>query len=130
MTDKEAYQHLQASWVRDNDVEVGDIVKVLRAPKDNELGSRVFCTEAKKEMVGNNCQVRSIRPNGVCLNGWAFPFFCDYLRVENVGCWPFFCLEVVKKEVPKIKLTCEVNGNTVPLSTLSEETLLKIRRQS
>jgi len=115
MTDREAYRHLQASWVKLHNVEVGDIVKVLRAPKTDELGSLVFHAKGKEEMVGNNCQVQSIDLSRIRLNGWAFPFFC---------------LEFVRKAEPTIKLTCEVNGETVPLNTLSEETLLKIRRQS
>jgi len=114
MTDEEAYAHLQKSWVREYNVEVGDIVRVLRTPKTSELGSGAFHAEAKKELVGNNYQVQCIWSYGVRLDGWAFPFFC---------------LDFVKKAEPEIKLTCEVNGKTVPLSTLSEETLLNLRKQ-
>jgi len=118
MTDEEAYAHLQKSWVRKYNVEVGDIVRVLRAPKTNELGSAAFHAEAKKEMAGNNYQVQKIWSHGVHLDGWAFPFFC---------------LDFVKKAESEIKLTCEVNGQTVPLSMLmsmlSEETLLNLRKQ-
>jgi len=115
MTDKEAYQHLQASWVKDNNIKVGDIVKVLRIPKRNELGSDCWSACYYQTAVGTEISVDFVYPDKIVLDGYG---------------WPFFCLEFVRKAPPKIKITCEVNGKKVPLKDLSEETLLKLRRRS
>jgi len=110
---QEAYKVMQAAWVELYDVEIGDTVKIIRDTKNNELGSLLgYCDW----MTGKECRVLFIRDN--CID------------LERAGCFPFFCLEVVKKAEPKIEVTCKVNGKTMPLSTLSEETILNIRRGS
>jgi len=110
---QEAYKIMQAAWVELYDVEVGDTVKIIRDTKNNELGSlHGYCDW----MTGKECQVSSIGNN--------------YIGLERAGYFPFFCLEVVKKAEPKIEVTCKINGETMPLSTLSEETILNIRKGS
>jgi len=113
-----AYEILQAGWVKLCNVDVGDTVKVLKEiTTDDELGS--YFTKCGENRVGNTYKVARINKHGIELD------------VENkLFVYPFFCLEFVKKGMPKIELTCKVNDKIVPLSTLSEETLLKIRRQS
>jgi len=111
---KDAYQILQAEWVRLYNVEVGDTVKVLRTAEYHELGWSNSWTMGK-QVVGKILKV--------CHIGY------DISLGDGFG-YPFFCLELVKKAKPKIELTCKVNNKTVPLNTLSEETILNIRRQS
>jgi len=126
MTDKEAYQHLQASWVRDNNVKVGDTVKVLRAPTTpEELGYGGLEVGEKRRYVGRTFEIIGLGMLGI-------KNLAVVLDVPDsrFNCFPFFCLEVVKKAESKIKITCEVNGKVSKLSDISEETLLKIRRQS
>jgi len=110
---QEAYKVMQAAWVELYDVEVGDTVKIIRNMKHNELGSlHDYCDW----MTGKECRVSAIKDN--------------YIALEQAGYFPFFCLEVVKKAEPKIEVTCKINGKAMPLSTLSEETILNIRRSS
>jgi len=110
---EKAYKVMQAAWVELHHVEVGDTVKILRGMGHNELGS---VGESCNWMTGKECRVSAIKDN--------------YIALEQTGYFPFFCLEVVKKAEPKIEVTCKINGETMPLSTLSEETILNIRRSS
>jgi len=115
---QEAYKVMQAAWVELYNVEVGDTVRVIRCTEEDELGYRGCATNA----VGHISTIRSI-------------YGCDGIRLNEQSSsgsywFPFFCLEVVKKTEPKIEITCKINGETMPLSTLSEETILNIRRSS
>lgn len=116
MTDRELYVEMQARWVKENNVEEGDIVKVLRVPiKQNELGSNCGAAIGFTKDVGKEFFVEDIFSDRIVLGTWS---------------WPFFCLEFVKKTKPKIEISVKVNNKTVPLSTLSEETILNIWRNS
>jgi len=118
MTVEEAYKILQAEWVKLYDAEVGDMVKVLRTPTvNNELGSFGYETSAKGKFVGQTCKISRIDRHSLFLDET-----CGY-------CFPFFCLEFVKKAKPKIEITVKVNGKEVSLKSLSEETLLNIRKK-
>jgi len=114
---QEAYKTMQAAWVKLHNVEVGDTVRVIRCTRPDELGYRGKATNA----VGHISTIRYIQG-------------CDGIKLSECspsGFWfPFFCLEVVKKAEPKIEVTCKINGKAMPLSTLSEETILNIRRSS
>jgi len=112
MTDREAYEHLQASWIKLYNVEVGDTVRILRNMRFEELGCKGHNSIDAK---GLERKIDKIGPN--------------YIHLDRAGYWPFFCLELVKKAEPKIEITCKVNNKAVPLNTLSEETLLNIRKQ-
>lgn len=114
MNIEEAYKVLQAQWVKDNNVEVGDTVRVLRKAKTNELGWQNTWTPFMKS--GQTLRVKSISINNVNLD--VTPWGLGY---------PFFCLEFVKKAEPTIEITCKVNGKVTTLKTLSDETLLRIR---
>ena len=114
---KEAYKVLQAEWVKLYNVEVGDTVRVLSAPKENdELGTVGCCeSEGKKRMIGNSYEILRINSGtvaGISIYGWVFPFFC---------------LELVKKAEPKIEINVKINGKTAKLSQISEETLSNLR---
>jgi len=113
MSLKEAYKTMQAAWVKLHNVEVGDTVKILRNTRQDELGSiGGYCNW----MTGKERQVSFIGKN--------------YIGLEQVGYFPFFCLEVVKKAEPKIDITVKVNNKEVPLSVLSEKTILNIRSKT
>ena len=113
MTDSELYAEMQARWVKDNNVKVGDTVRILRDMKEDELGC---AGGASYECRGIETKIEEIT--------------LLYIGSENEGRWPFFCLEVIKKAEPTIKITCEVNDKKVSLKALSEETILNIRRQA
>lgn len=120
MNIEEAYKVLQAEWVRINNVEVGDLVKVTRVPKQAELGSDVYYNTSKQKQVGNSYEVERFKPRYIVLN-----------TGEGSAClYPFFCLELVKKAEPKIEIDVKINGVTSKLSDVSQETLLNIREKS
>ena len=93
MTKQELYKAMQALWVEEGNVKVGDTMKVLRAPKENELG---FCgsngkmdENYKEAAVGYEYKVKYINPNGIVL--------------ERKNSFPFFCLEKIKSvEKPEV----------------------------
>ena len=116
MSTKEAYKVLHDEWIKSNNVEDGDIVKVLRTPKEkDELGSETWAATGVKNMVGREYKIDSVFSNRIVVDGWS---------------WPFFCLEFVKKAEPKIEITVKINGKTSKLSDISKETLLNIRNQT
>ena len=81
MNIKEAYKVMQAQWVEDNDVKVGDTVKVLKSPDNNELGC--VCA-GHRDTVGNEMVVTKIRK--------------DSIEIEGAPRAPFFCLEKIKSK--------------------------------
>ena len=83
MNIKEAYKVMQAAWVDLYDVKVGDTVRVLRSPKNNELGC--ICA-GSRDYVGERKVVERI-----C---------CDF--IEAGPYWPFFCLEKIKSALHTI----------------------------
>ena len=113
MNTEEAYKVLQAAWVRLYNVEVGDIVRLVKAAKSYELGcTSSFCNSL--DDIGREFIVKAIHSEGgLKVNGWFVPFFC---------------LEFVKKAEPTVEITCKVNGEVTSLKTLSEETILNIRK--
>ena len=117
ISEQEAYRVLQEKWVALHDAAEGDIVKVLRVPsRACELGSDCYAAlNCSTFFVGKEFPIAGIAKDRIIIDGVS---------------WPFFCLQFVKKAESKIKITCEVNGKTVPLSTLSEESILNIRRNS
>ena len=119
MSVEKAYMLLQKKWVKLYDVEVGDIVEVLRVPNCGELGSGVRSPSGKGHCVRGSYNIKEIRHN------------CISLANGSTAClFPFFCLEFVKKADPTIEITCRVNGKVSTLKDISEETLLNIRRNS
>jgi len=111
MTDKEAYKHLQASWIKLYNVKVGDTVRILRDMCSDELG----CKGHKSlEIRGLERKIDKIGP--------------DYIHLEEGGYWPFFCLELVKKAEPETEITYKVSIKVEPLSALSEETISNLRK--
>lgn len=121
MNIQEAYEVMQAAWVELYNVEVGDVVRLLRAPKiSNELGCFSYKSTTKERYVGYSYEIEQIYSTCLVLKG------C----LPGHHCFPFFCLEFVKKAEPVIEITCKVNGEVTTLKTLSEETLLNIRENS
>ena len=111
MSVNEAYQVLQAEWVKTYNVEVGDTVRVLRAAKSGECGWED--SWIMDHFIGQTFKVRYI--------GRSIVLDCGYT-------YPFFCLEFVKKAEPTIKITCEVNNKLVPLNTLVETRRIEIEQ--
>ena len=116
MNIKEAYEVMQAEWVRLYNVEVGDTVKVIRAAKTHELGWNNSWQDGNMcESIGETLKVMGIDSDILLYNGYGYPFFC---------------LELVKKAEPVIEITLKINGKESKLSDISEETILNIRRES
>ena len=120
MNIKDCYNFMQAEWVKLYNVEVDDTVKVLCCGKDMELGFQSFFTPTMFTLIGSTAKITFIHTNGIGLSFSEDTYFC----------FPFFCLEFVKKAEPKIEITCKINNKDVPLSTLSKETLLNIREKT
>lgn len=83
---QEAYQTLQAEWVRVNDVQAGDSVRILREHEGRELGSKC-CNHSLRYLndVGREGVIRSI--------------YGDYINVKlasngNSCCVGFHHLEI------------------------------------
>lgn len=118
---QDAYKVLQAAC----GIEVGDMVKVLRAPtKSYELGSSVLSAALDKEFVGGTFPVSSIKARQISLEG----------RGERYWGFPFFCLELVRKTAPSIKVgshTVEFTGDGIKVGceVVSKETLEQIWRR-
>ena len=115
MSLRDCYELMQAEWVKLYNVEVGDIMRVLRAVKDCELGYFGESADRKNRMVGKCYEVLRIDSNHIVL---AHDYF------------PFFCLEFVKKAEPEIEINVKINGKISKLSDISKETLLNIRSQA
>ncbi len=95
---KEAYKVMQAQWVIDNDIEVGDKVKILRAIKTNELGS---------------CGGRGDYANKIGKIGCIAD---NYIDMTTYGFFPFFTLELVEKKKEEKMIT--VKGKEYSEDTL------------
>lgn len=129
---QEAYKTMQAA----SGIEVGDTVKMLRMPlSDDEMGWQVKTGSiaegssedyrTHKRALGEECTVREIDPiRGIGINypdnGW------DYA--------PFFCLELISKGKPPIKIgehTVEFtdNGLRVGCQEVSYKTLDEINER-
>lgn len=108
---EQAYKVLQES----SGIQVGDTVKILRTPKERELGFYWYVGVEKERMIGNTYTVDSVDPYFIRVNGRGF----------NI-----FCVEIVEKAVPKIEVDIKINGVTSKLSDISEETLRNIWRNS
>ncbi len=116
----ERYVEMQKDWVELYDVRVGDLVRILRVAKNSELGCCYWESSKKRTYVGNTYRVTEIVNDHLQLS----------INDSANHCWPFFCLEFVSKGQPTIEITCRVNGVVSTLKDVSEETLLKIRKQS
>ena len=75
MDEKEAYQVLQAAWVKKNDVRVGDEVEVLRPNEHNELGSgAAIHWQSELDGRGKRCKIDGIEKRYINAGGWMMPF--------------------------------------------------------
>lgn len=82
---KEAYKVMQAAWVKEYDVRVGDTVKVLRIAKSHETGwDNNWPSDRFVDKTGKVADIRTTG-SGVQIGG-----DCDNFL------FPFFCLEKVK----------------------------------
>jgi len=121
MSIEKVYEVMQEAWVELYNVEVGDVVKVLRTAKTRELGwVNSWVPEMKP---GRELKVTSITKNNVNLENVASRYG------SSLG-YPFYVLEPVKKAEPVIEITIKVNGKESKLSDISKETLLNIREKS
>ncbi len=115
---KEAYKVMQAAWVKEVGLEVGDTVKVLRSNVGGELGSNA-CGQTKNELVlnGNMAKVSEITERNI----WVLS---DGSGCPYTMCFPFFTLEFIKKAEKKPEKMVSVRGKEY-----SEDTLQKMIQQ-
>ena len=98
---KEAYRVMQAQWVKDNDIRVGDTVMVVKDWKSNELGfSGGAWGGHRDEQV-----IEDIFPNCLLLFG--------------TSCTPFFALEFISHTPVEEKMV-DIDGKKFSLSTIKE----------
>lgn len=109
---QEAYQVMQEHC----GIEVGDTVKVLRAPKEKyELGSSALIDSTDEKFVGGTFPVSRINAREIKLEGlghttWGFPFFCLEL------------VEKAKLEIPN-EVSFGKDGITVKGTFVSKDTI-------
>ncbi len=88
MDKQELYKKMQALWVEENGVKVGDKVKVLRQFGEYELGSNVLRSKWKPEkadMIGHVFPISQIYDTSISINS----------PKDNRREFPFFVLEIV-----------------------------------
>lgn len=119
---REAYKMMQAA----SGIEVGDTVKMLREFKRYEMGCNLIPSDIHGAMIGETYIVNQIEAVGdIRVNGGSIAFNAFL---------PFFCLELIAKGPPPIKIgehTVETDkdGITVGCESVPWETLEKILEQ-
>lgn len=119
---KEAYKVMQAAWVKENNIEVGDKVKCLRPFNAHELGCHSISSDS------TNCPRKGefVKDEAV---GAIRQINTEYLWIDcgtkYGGHWnfPFFVLELVEKAKKPEKMV------TVKGREYSEDTLQKMIQQ-
>lgn len=110
MDKKQWYEDGQALWVEENNVKVGDKVRVLRHFGEDELGfseAGSKCSKEKAGFVGRTLPICSIANNWIRLDsksecGWNYAF-------------PFFVLEIVER-APAITCKFFADGKEFDMS--------------
>lgn len=104
-----SYEDRQAEWVKENNIKVGDWVKIVRKFSRGEDGFGYCFIDKKMEiLIGKICKINSIDIHGI------------YVYDEDESdcyLWPYFCLE--KVEEPEKKY--------VPFDLSKEEDRAKLR---
>lgn len=91
---KESYEERAKKWIRDNDLKVGDYVKVIRRAKDYEDGWDSCWTKGMDDFVGKVIPVLTI--------GEARGVLISLRCCEWIGCdFPYFVLEKVEEPKPE-----------------------------
>ena len=98
---KEAYKVMQAEWVKENDVRVGDTVRILRCYISCELG----CSAAGCNYTGRQGIISGI--------------YDAYLYLGPLGQNPFFVLEIVDQPRETEEMV-EIKGKKWSKSTIAE----------
>lgn len=107
----ETYKVMQKAWVEENDVKVGDRVKILRANKFNELGSDTYDhTERELGRRGRFATIDEICPSRINVR----------ISSSNHYILPFFVLEIVEKVAKEPEQMITVNGKEYSESTLAK----------
>lgn len=75
---KEAYQVMQKAWVEENDVRVGDTVRILRENGNHELGSNSFPhskAEFHNKIENRTFSITNINKTYVQCDGYSVSWF-------------------------------------------------------
>ena len=93
---QELYKQMQAVYVEENDLRVGDTVRILRGAADNEMGCDSVRTTAggtgcKDVKIGTIVKIEAIRGS--------------HVRAGRSN-WPFFVLEIVAQPRDPV-ITCK-----------------------
>jgi transcription antitermination factor NusG len=96
---KMSYRELEKKWIKENNIEVGDKVKIIRRASDYEEGWNNIWTGEMLEYIGKEVTVYDL---GGCSRG---------IKIEEKNfCFPYFVLEPVKKQ-KEVKKSAEVKTN-------------------
>ncbi len=101
MNIKEAYEVMQAEWVRVNDVQKGDTVRILRDYNTYELG----CDAGGDDNTEKQSRVVSTKNRHIGVAGFGFV--------------PFFVLEIVDQPRDKSKMI-DIKGKKWSEDTIAE----------
>lgn len=78
-SDEEIYHKMYETWLKLNDVKVGDMMKIIRIP--NEFDKGFNCTFCNKDRIGEIHTVINIDNKYLCFGKCNVPYFC----LEKVG---------------------------------------------
>lgn len=128
---KNDYAQRQAAWLKEHNITVGSLVRVVRAAKDLEDGWGEGWAGEMAAMVGQVFEVREIGGAGIYLGGWFFPYFVlepvtDAETPSTDGNAP--ASEMTKREVMAMAnlqgLLANANLNEMTGNTVTEAVLL------
>ncbi len=116
---QEAYQVMQAEWVKLNDVQVGDKVRCIRFFGNNELG----CFAESATETGKQGKDRCVQDEAV---GVVYCVFKNRIAIEygppysEYGLWsfPFFVLDIVDQPREKPETMVRIDGKDYSESTI------------
>jgi len=114
---EEAYKVMQAAWVKENNVQVGDTVVAMRHFKEHEMGCSCCETQSRKD-----------DPMGRCVDDGAIAII-THISSQNMrldfgpkyaGTWsfPFFVLKIVGRK--KEEKMVEIGGKKWSEATIAE----------
>lgn len=77
------YEERQAEWIKENDIKVGDKVKILRGfePYERGVGTRMDSDHYMDNLIGTISEVSNIEPNRISVwsnehgQAWSWPYF-------------------------------------------------------
>lgn len=80
-----SYAKRQEKWIKENDLKIGDLVRVTREAEDDEDGWGISWAKGMSTFVGNLANVKNIdEPFGILLSNGNVSYFFPYFVLEKV----------------------------------------------